>query len=71
MRIDAACWLHMSLDELIEEARLVTGIKDRNALIRAGLETLIARTVAKRMAALGGTMPDLEAVSRRRSKRSR
>jgi hypothetical protein len=63
--------MHMSLDELIEEARLVTGINDRSALIRAGLEALIARTIAKRLAALGGTMPDFKVAARRRSKRPR
>jgi hypothetical protein len=63
--------MHMSLDELIEEARLVTGTKDKSALIRAGLETLIARTVAKRLAALGGAMPDFKAGPRRRPSRSR
>lgn len=58
-------------DDLIEEARRLTGIKEKTALIRAGLEALIARAIAKRLAALGGTMPDFKAGPRRRPKRSR
>ena len=57
-------------DELVEEARRLTGIKEKTALIRAGLEALIAREVARRLAALGGTQPDFEAAPRRRPKRT-
>jgi Arc/MetJ family transcription regulator len=58
-------------DALIEEARRITGINEKTALIRAGLEALIARGIGKRLAALGGTMPDFEAGRRRRLKKSR
>jgi Arc/MetJ family transcription regulator len=57
-------------DDLIEEARRLTGKKEKTALIRAGLEALIAHHIARRLAALGGTQPDFEAAPRRR-KRSR
>lgn len=58
-------------EELIDEARRVTGIKEKTALIRAGLQALIAGEVAKRLAALGGTMPNFMAGPRRRPKPSR
>jgi Arc/MetJ family transcription regulator len=58
-------------DKLIEEARQLTGIQEKTALVRAALEALIAREVGRRLAALGGTQPDFEAGPRRRSKRTR
>jgi Arc/MetJ family transcription regulator len=54
-------------DGLIEEARRLTGIKEKTALIRAGLEALIARELARRLAALGGTQPSFQAAPRRRA----
>ncbi len=54
-------------DDLIEEARRLTGIKEKTALVRAGLEALIAREIGRRLAALGGTQPNFEAAPRRRS----
>jgi hypothetical protein len=52
--------------ELIERARELTGIQEKTALVRAGLEALIARESAKRLASLGGTEPGLRSVPRRR-----
>jgi Bacterial antitoxin of type II TA system, VapB len=52
---------------LIEEASRLTGIKEKTALIRAGLEALIARELARRLAALGGTQPNFQAAPRRRA----
>jgi len=40
--------------ELLERARQLTGIQEKTALVRAGLEALIAQEAAKRLAALGG-----------------
>jgi Arc/MetJ family transcription regulator len=40
--------------ELIEEARGLTGIQERDALIREALVALIARESARRIARLGG-----------------
>jgi Arc/MetJ family transcription regulator len=54
-------------DSLLAEARRVTRIQEKTALVRAGLEALIARENARRLAALGGTQPDLADVPRRRS----
>lgn len=54
-------------DELLREAAELTGITERAALLREGLRALIRRESARRLAALGGTMPELEDVPRRRS----
>ena len=53
-------------DELIAKAAEYTGVKERSVLIRLGLESLIAREAGRRLAAAGGTMPDLVAPPRRR-----
>ena len=54
-------------DQLLAQASRLTGIREKTAVIRAGLEALIARESAKRLAALGGSQPDLEVPPRRRS----
>jgi len=54
-------------DALLERARELTGIREKTALVRAGLEALIAREAGKRLAALGGTNPKMPNVPRRRS----
>jgi Arc/MetJ family transcription regulator len=54
-------------DDLLREAREYTGIEEKTALIHEALRALIARGAARRLAALGGTMPDFEAGRRRRS----
>lgn len=54
-------------DALIEEARRLTGIEERTALIHEGLRVLIARESARRLAALGGTEPRLRPIPRRRA----
>lgn len=53
-------------DALMEKAAELTGIEEKTAIVRAGLEALIAREAAKRLAALGGTQPDLRPIPRRR-----
>ena len=52
---------------LFERARELTGIRKKTALVRAGLEALIAREAARRLAALGGAEPGLRSVPRRRT----
>jgi Arc/MetJ family transcription regulator len=52
-------------DELLAKAAELTGIKNKTALVRLGLESLIARESAKRLAALGGTEKALEMIPRR------
>lgn len=54
-------------DEILKEASRLTGITEKTALVRQGLEALIARESSMRLAALGGTQPALKAIPRRRS----
>jgi Arc/MetJ family transcription regulator len=62
----------LNLDgELIEKARAATGISEKTSLIHAGLEAIIARETARRLAALGGTQPHFEAGRRRRPAKAR
>ena len=53
-------------EELLDKARKLSGIKEKTATVHAGLEALIARESARRLAALGGTEPRLRPVRRRR-----
>jgi Arc/MetJ family transcription regulator len=55
-------------DDLVHEARELTGIDEKTALVHAALRELIARNAARRLAALGGTMPKLTVPPRRRSR---
>jgi Arc/MetJ family transcription regulator len=54
-------------DALLERAREATGIREKTALVRAGLEALIAREAGKRLAALSGAQPKISDIPRRRS----
>jgi Arc/MetJ family transcription regulator len=54
-------------DELVRRATELTGIEEKTALVRAGLNALIARETGKRLAALGGSEPELRPIPRRRS----
>jgi Arc/MetJ family transcription regulator len=53
-------------DELIEKASGLTGINEKTSLVRLGLEALIARESAKRLAKLGGSEKQLRTPRRRR-----
>ncbi len=58
----------INLDErLVEEARRLTGMTGRTALIHEGLRALIERESARRLARLGGSEPGLKPVPRRRA----
>jgi Arc/MetJ family transcription regulator len=57
-------------DEILKEASRLTGIKEKTALVRLGLESLIARESSKRLARLGGTEKDLRPIPRRRTAKS-
>jgi Arc/MetJ family transcription regulator len=58
----------LNLDEaLLDRARQLAGIEEETELVHAGLEALIAREATKRLAALGGSQPQLSPVPRRRS----
>ena len=54
-------------EELLRNAREYSGIQEKTALIHEALRELISREAARRLMALGGTMPDADAGRRRRS----
>ena len=54
-------------DELLAKATELSGLQERTAVIRESLKALIERESARRLALLGGTEPNLQAVPRRRS----
>jgi hypothetical protein len=54
-------------DQLVEDAKQLSGIIGTSAVVRAGLQVLIARETARRLASLGGADPDADAGVRRRS----
>lgn len=57
--------------DLLAEARRLTGIREKKALVRAALEALIARESARVLARLGGTEKQVSRVPRRRSLKAR
>ena len=57
-------------DDLLERAAELTGMTERTALLRAGLETLIRVESAKRLAAVGGSGAQACAAPRRRDSAS-
>jgi len=57
-------------DELLTEASRLTGLTEKTALVRLGLEALIVSESSKRLARLGGTEKDLRPIRRRRSAKS-
>ena len=56
-------------DDLIKRAAKLTGVTEKTALVRLGLESLIAAVSARRLAELGGSEPRVKAPRRRRSSR--
>jgi Arc/MetJ family transcription regulator len=56
-------------DELLEKAARLTGTNEKTALVRKGLEALIALESARRLAALGGNEKKLRPIPRRRTPR--
>ena len=54
-------------DQLLDEARRLTGMTEKATLVREGLRALIERESARRLARLGGSEPQLESVPRRQS----
>jgi hypothetical protein len=53
-------------DALLKRAAQLTGITEKTALIRRGLEALIALESARRLARLGGTETSVKRIRRRR-----
>lgn len=57
-------------DELVRTAQEFTGVGEKTALVREALKALIERESARRLASLGGTMPELRNAPRRRGRRN-
>ena len=57
-------------DDKIARARELTGVEEKTALIHAGLDALIARASAQRLADLGGRFPLATPPRRRRPARA-
>lgn len=61
----------LNVDEaLLRRAAKLTGISEKTSLVRMGLEALVARESARRLAELGGTERRLAPVRRRRARRA-
>lgn len=58
-------------DDLLNEAQRLTGLSSKAELVRSGLQALIERESARRLARLGGSEPQLKSLPRRRSAKSR
>jgi Arc/MetJ family transcription regulator len=55
-------------DDLLGEAKRLTGMTERTALIHEGLRALIQRESARRLARLGATEPSVRVPPRRRAR---
>ncbi len=53
-------------DKILKKASKLTGVIEKTSLVRMGLEALIARASARRLADLGGTEKALRSIPRRR-----
>jgi Arc/MetJ family transcription regulator len=51
-------------DELLIQAQEYSGVQERSALLRLALKALIHLEASRRLAAVGGTEPDMEAIKR-------
>jgi Arc/MetJ family transcription regulator len=58
-------------DALLARAQELSGLQEKTAVLHAGLQALIARENARRLAALGGTERRLKPVPRRRARTPR
>jgi Arc/MetJ family transcription regulator len=54
-------------EKLLARAQKLTGIREKAAVLHAGLDALIARESARRLAALGGTDRAVKPARRRRA----
>jgi Arc/MetJ family transcription regulator len=54
-------------DDLVRAAQELTGVAEKTALLREALKALIERESARRLAFLGGTMPRLKKIPRRKT----
>jgi Arc/MetJ family transcription regulator len=54
-------------DDLLDQAHKISGLTERSQLLREALLALVQRESVHRLALLGGTQPQPQAVSRRLS----
>lgn len=54
-------------DDLVRMAQDFTGVSEKTALVREALKALLERESARRLAALGGSMPKIKDIPRRRT----
>lgn len=54
-------------DALVAKAMDLSGIREKTTLVNEGLKALIEKAARQRLADLGGTLPELHEVRRRRS----
>jgi hypothetical protein len=66
MKTHARTTLNINRAALAKAAAL-TGVSEKTALVRMGLEALIAKASAERLAALAGRQRQLRPIPRRRS----
>jgi Arc/MetJ family transcription regulator len=53
-------------DDLLQRATELSGMREKTALVHAGLEALIEKKARERLVALGGSEPGIRKVRRRR-----
>jgi len=53
-------------DELMAAAGEYSGLTEKSAIVRVALQAYVAREAARRLARLGGSMPDFEPGPRKR-----
>ncbi|MDO9048970.1 MAG: type II toxin-antitoxin system VapB family antitoxin [Methylobacter sp.] len=54
-------------DELLAKAQALTNVLEKSSLVKEALKALIERESAKRLASLGGSEPQLDAIPRRQT----
>jgi Arc/MetJ family transcription regulator len=54
-------------DELLKEAMLATGIREKTALVHLGLEELVQKAARERLVKMGGSDPSAKVPIRRKS----
>ena len=60
----------LNIDEaLLGRATQLSGLREKTAVVRAGLEALVARESARRLATLGGSDKTARSIPRRRPRR--
>jgi len=54
-------------DKILKKASKLTGVSEKTKLVKLGLEALIAKESARRLASLGGSEKKLKKIPRRKS----